>query len=210
MRCFLVKREKDHSLLFIILILTLFACMLFLSSKCEVRAEELDDYSNADLSQDERLNALELRLEELGYAVSDLGDSIVFINESETLEDEQRLAISDKLDLLILGINTLIDNDLIAVEKSVNDDALTAEYRLAVLESFKENGNAIDTLKQDTVSGNSVLTETFKTSQKEVVEVQKENISLFEEYQTYLLIFVGIVIGCIIASIFSRYLHNGK
>ena len=62
-----------------------FILSLFMSLSIEVQAAETSeesDYTQTDFEQDERLNSLELRLEELGYSINEVEQAIVLLQET--------------------------------------------------------------------------------------------------------------------------------
>lgn len=58
-----------------------------------VRAAENDE---ADYTTDERVNFLEIRLEELGYQINEMQTAIEALEASDIEAEENRLALSDK------------------------------------------------------------------------------------------------------------------
>ena len=190
-----------------IAVVMLFLCMPINANAMEVQ-EEL---SELELEQEKRLNALEIRLEEIGYLINDIKGTLEAIQTSELLEEEERLAISDKVDVLIIGVNDLINHEIeilgkydMAEATDAERQLLTEEYRVAVLESLATLNNITLQQYDSTVSGNTLISQLDEN----MTVNNEESRAAAEEYITYILIFAGIAIGCIIGSIFSRYIKH--
>lgn len=180
---FVVKKEKQEffedifPFVFFILVVIFFALSLFMCSSIEVHASETSeesDYTQTDLEQDERLNSLELRLEELGYAIDEVEQVIVALQEVDTSLEEQRLLISEQLELCIVALNDLINYSIEHLEKEDTAALLTEEYRTIVTTGIVTNETAMTTLNENTVSGNTIISN-FNDSVSENLQLTSEN-----------------------------------
>ena len=163
------QRESSFSLWFITFIIVFFIAMLFMS--LNVHAEE---ESTSDYTVDDRVNFLEIRLEELGYKINDMQTAIEALETADVTAEENRLALSDKLDLVIIALNNLIENNLELLQKQDNADLLTTEYRETVTTALTVNEEAVEVLNENTVSGNSLISD-FNTSVEENLQLVSES-----------------------------------
>lgn len=180
---FILEKKKNIFLedifpfLMLVFMVIFFVVTLFMCSGMKVYATETSsesDYTQTDLEQDERLNSLEIRLEEMGYSIDEVNRVIISLQEADTLLEEQNLLISEKLDLCIIALNDLVNY---SIEHLKNDDAaelLTEEYRTAVISGITTNETAMSTLNENTVSGNTIIS-TFNDSVSENLQLTSEN-----------------------------------
>lgn len=160
-------------------IVFLVACLVMCSG-LEVHAQEIDkeelddDYSQTDLEQDERLNSLEIRLEELGYIIDETSQSIILLQETDADLEQQRLELSEKLDLCIIALNDLINYSVEQLEKMDSSEVLTESYRTALLEELEANRLLVTDLNDNTVSGNMIISD-FNDSVSENLQLTSEN-----------------------------------
>ena len=127
---------------YIYLLVFLLSVLLFFFLSIPVHAEEIaEGESQTDTEQNERLNSLEIRLEELGYTINELQATIESVQTSELEEEQQRLVISEKLDLLIIGVRDLINY---SIESLTKQDNKGLRYRFLL----SGIGNAIPCGKQ--------------------------------------------------------------
>ena len=133
--------------------------------------------SAIDTEQNERLNNLEIRLEELGYQINDAGTAIESINVQLETAEAERLTVSQQLELLLIGINDEIEllNTVVTDTASV---ALGLEQSLPVIDTDMKQ------LNQLTVSGNASI-DAFSTSIK--TDMQNISETSIEEFNTTLL-----------------------
>ena len=192
-------------LAFLIIACGFFVACLFLSTKIEVHAQEItEEYTQTDLEQDDRLNALELRLEELGYTINDTTQAIELLQAADATQEGQRLEISAKLDLLLIALNDVVNYDIELLNKIDSSEVLTSEYRVQVNDSLKALRDTALLQSENTVSGNTLISNLDST----LTEGNETSNNLLEQYGTYILIFVGIVIGCLIGAIFARFIKH--
>ena len=180
---FVDKKEKQEffedifPFVFFILVVIFFVLSLFMCSSIEVHASETSeesDYTQTDFEQDERLNNLELRLEELGYSINEVEQAIVLLQETDTALEEQRLVISEKLDLCIIALNDLINYSIEHLEKDDSAALLTEEYRTTVTTAIETNEESMIKLNENTVSGNMIISN-FNDSVSENLQLTSEN-----------------------------------
>lgn len=158
-----------------------FVCLLLFSVPLVVHAEETVETTETetDLEQDKRLNNLELRLEELGYQINDAGTAIEAITSQM---EEERLSISQQLELLLIGVNdelTLLDSiQLSAIDITANlqqflpaisTDAITVRDDVKQLNALTVSGNASidsfsDSIKADMKNISEASIEEFNTT----------------------------------------------
>lgn len=167
-------------------------------------AEEITEETAMDTEQNERLNSLEIRLEELGYQINDITGTLEEVQTSELSEQEERLLISEKLDLVIVALNDLINYDIEILTKADNSEILATDYRVEVLDNFKQLNETTLQLSSDTVSGNSLVSQLDNTISDSNKSIEDSNIS----NSVYILATLGILIGAIIGSILARFLKH--
>lgn len=159
-----------------------FVLVFLFSVPLVVRAEETaEEITETDSEQNKRLNSLELRLEELGYQMNDTGTAIEAITSQL---EEERLTISQQLELLLIGVNdelTLLDS----VQLSVSDIADSLHQFLpAVSTDVVTVRDDVKQLNELTVSGNASINsfnDSIKTDMKNISETS------IEEFNTTLL-----------------------
>ena len=167
-------------------------------------AEEITEETAMDTEQNERLNSLEIRLEELGYQINEITGTLEEVQTSELSEQEERLLISEKLDLVIIALNDLINYDIEILTEADNSEMLTTDYRVEVLDNFKQLNETTLQLSSDTVSGNSLVSQLDNTISDSNKSIEDSNIS----NSVYILATLGILIGAIIGSILARFLKH--
>ena len=167
-------------------------------------AEEITEETAMDTEQNERLNSLEIRLEELGYQINEINGTLEEVQTSELSEQEERLLISEKLDLVIIALNDLINYDIEILTEADNSEMLTTDYRVEVLDNFKQLNETTLQLSSDTVSGNSLVSQLDNTISDSNKSIEDSNIS----NSVYILATLGILIGAIIGSILARFLKH--
>lgn len=167
------KKEKDKE--FDITIgLLIFIVLFFIALLCMSLNVHAEESPQTDYSVEDRVNFLEIRLEELGYQINDMQTAIEAIEAVNQTEEENRLALSDKLDLVIIALNNLIENDLELLQKQDDADLLTTEYRETVTTALTTNETAFEELNENTVSGNSLISD-FNTSVEKNMQLVSES-----------------------------------
>lgn len=191
------------------------------------------DYNNDDDTLNEirdRINALKERLEELGYQIDEDHEEITRINETLDGIEEEHLTINDKLDLLIIGLSDLIDlqtnfyADETENNETVNNMMLEQGVALDSINEHIDNieiviTDGMEQLHQDTVSGNSIISD-FDDHINENLQLQSaENIAEFNKTLTRTnyflsLLFWILVIGLaaalviVIVKVVSKVFYN--
>ena len=176
-------------------------------------AEEITEETAMDTEQNERLNSLEIRLEELGYQINEINGTLEEVQTSELSEQEERLLISEKLDLVIVALNDLINYDIEILTKADNSENLVTEYRVQVLDSFKQLNETTLQLSADTVSGNTLvsqLDDTVAKGNSDVLEINAQNDEIANTRFLAIIGVIGIAIGAIFGVIFSTWFKGRK
>ena len=176
-------------------------------------AEEIMEETAMDTEQNERLNSLEIRLEELGYQINEINGTLEEVQTSELSEQEERLLISEKLDLVIVALNDLINYDIEILTKADNSELLVTDYRVQVLDSFKQLNETSLQLSADTVSGNTLvsqLDDTVAKGNSDALEINAQNDEIANTRFLAIIGVIGIAIGAIFGVIFSSWFKGRK
>ena len=163
--------------------------------------QELEQTDNSTIEY--RVNALELRLQELGITLDDLIVRVEELGEEENLLEQLVTSINEQNNLVLTALNNLINNQNYQIE---NAPIEAYEAVTTIAESVAE-------LNLNTVSGNSLvsgLDQRMTESQEQTAEQHKENMESMNYALGAVLLFLGIVIGAVFALILSRYMKNGK
>ncbi len=163
--------------------------------------QELEQTDNSTIEY--RVNALELRLQELGITLDDLIVRVEELGEEENLLEKLLTSINEQNNLVLTALNNLINNQNYQIE---NTPIEAYEAVVTIAESVKE-------LNLNTVSGNSLvsgLDQRMTESQEQTAEQHKENMESMNYALVAVLLFLGIVIGAVFALILSRYMKNGN
>lgn len=163
--------------------------------------QELEQTDNSTIEY--RVNALELRLQELGITLDDLIVRVEELGEDEKLLEQLVTSINEQNNLVLTALNNLINNQNYQIE---NTPIEAYEAVVTIAES-------VDELNLNTVSGNSLvsgLDQRMTESQEQTAEQHKENMESMNYALVAVLLFLGIVIGAVFALILSRYMKNGN
>lgn len=163
--------------------------------------QELEQTDNSTIEY--RVNALELRLQELGITLDDLIVRVEELGEEENLLEQLVTSINEQNNLVLTALNNLINKQNYQIE---NTPIEAYEAVVTIAESVKE-------LNLNTVSGNSLvsgLDQRMTESQEQTAEQHKENMESMNYALVAVLLFLGIVIGAVFALILSRYMKNGN
>lgn len=169
--------------------------------KIEKAWAELEQTDNSTIEY--RVNALELRLQELGITLDDLIVRVEELGEEENLLEQLVTSINEQNNLVLTALNNLINNQNYQIE---NAPIEAYEAVTTIAESVAE-------LNLNTVSGNSLvsgLDQRMTESQEQTAEQHKENMESMNYALVAVLLFLGIVIGAVFALILSRYMKNGN
>ncbi len=177
--------SKDNSLernVFYMLLAVLIVVSVVISSTAVAHAEEIEDSETlTDSEQNERLNNLEIRLEELGYSVNEVRDSINAINERFELSEQERLEIRDQLDLIIIGLDDLCSY---SIEYLGNFDSAVAVSQTADTDTLSALNQIYDSsieLNENTVSGNAIVTAFGDNLKMDMQNISETSINEFNE-----------------------------
>lgn len=177
--------SKDNSLVrnvFYMLLAVLILVSVVISSTAVVHAEEIvESETLTDSEQNERLNNLEIRLEELGYSVNEVRDSINAINERFELLEQERLEIRDQLDLIIIGLDDLCTY---SIEYLGNFDSAVTVSQTADTDTLSVLNQIYDSsveLNENTVSGNAIVTAFGDNIKTDMQNISETSINEFNE-----------------------------
>lgn len=177
--------SKDNSLernVFYMLLAVLILVSVVISSTAVVHAEEIvESETLTDSEQNERLNNLEIRLEELGYSVNEVRDSINAINERFELLEQERLEIRDQLDLIIIGLDDLCTY---SIEYLGNFDSAATVSQTADTDTLSVLNQIYDSsveLNENTVSGNATITALGDNLKLDMQNISETSINEFNE-----------------------------
>ncbi|MCI7191126.1 MAG: hypothetical protein MR998_10925 [Lachnospiraceae bacterium] len=177
--------SKDNSLernVFYMLLAVLIVVSVVISSTAVVHAEEIvESETLTDSEQNERLNNLEIRLEELGYSVNEARDSINAINERFELLEQERLEIRDQLDLIIIGLDDLCTY---SIEYLGNFDSAVTVSQTADTDTLSALNQIYDSsveLNENTVSGNAIVTAFGDNIKTDMQNISETSINEFNE-----------------------------
>ena len=164
------------------LLAVLILVSVVISSTAVVHAEEIvESETLTDSEQNERLNNLEIRLEELGYSVNEVRDSINAINERFELLEQERLEIRDQLDLIIIGLDDLCTY---SIEYLGNFDSAVTVSQTADTDTLSALNQIYDSsveLNESTVSGNAIVTAFGDNIKTDMQNISETSINEFNE-----------------------------
>ena len=162
---------------------------------------ELEQTDNSTIEY--RVNALELRLQELGITLDDLLVRTEEMGEEDNLLEQLITAINEQNNFVLIALNNLINNQNYQIENTP----------IEAYEAVATIAESVDELNSNTVSGNSLvsgLDQRMTESQEQTAEQHKENMESMNYALVAVLLFLGIVIGAVFALILSRYIKNGN
>lgn len=162
---------------------------------------ELEQTDNSTIEY--RVNALELRLQELGITLDDLQVRAEELGEEDNLLEQLITSINEQNNLVLIALNNLINNQNYQIENAP----------LEAYEAVATIAESVDELNLNTVSGNSLvsgLDQRMTESQEQTAEQHEENMASLNYALVAVLLFLGIVIGAVFALILSRYLKHGN
>ena len=164
------------------LLAVLILVSVVISSTAVVHAEEIvESETLTDSEQNERLNNLEIRLEDLGYSVNEARDSINAINERFELLEQERLEIRDQLDLIIIGLDDLCTY---SIEYLGNFDSAVTVSQTADTDTLSALNQIYDLsveLNENTVSGNAIVTAFGDNIKTDMQNISETSINEFNE-----------------------------
>lgn len=175
-------------------------CSLPVHAQEEVaETQEINDSS-------ERLNSLELRVEELSQIVADIKISLEEIQTNEQLDQDYRISISAKLDTVSTALTSMLENDILVIQNEVDKQTTEETFRTSVLDYLWEEIEVTKKLlntsleqKETTVSGNSAIMTTLENNAE---SNQADNDNLLQG----IAIVAGVLIGCFATTVlFKRF-----
>ena len=175
-------------------------CSLPVHAQEEVaETQEINDSS-------ERLNSLELRVEELNQIVADIKTSLEEIQTNEQLEQDYRISISAKLDAVSTALTSMLENDILIIQNEADKQTTEETFRTSVLDYLWEDIEVTKKLlntsleqKETTVSGNSAIMTTLENNAE---SNQADNDNLLQG----IAIVAGVLIGCFATTVlFKRF-----
>ena len=160
-----------------------------------VETQEINDSS-------ERLNSLELRVEELSQIVADIKTSLEEIQTNEQLDQDYRSSISAKLDAVSTALTSMLENDILIIQNEADKQTTEETFSTSVLDYLWEDIEVTKKLlntsleqKETTVSGNSAIMTTLENNAE---SNQADNDNLLQG--------IAIVIGCFATTVlFKRF-----
>lgn len=164
-----------------------------------VETQEINDSS-------ERLNSLELRVEELSQIVADIKTSLEEIQTNEQLDQDYRSSISAKLDAVSTALTSMLENDILMIQNEADKQTTEETFRTSVLDYLWEDIEVTKKLlntsleqKETTVSGNSAIMTTLENNAE---SNQADNDNLLQG----IAIVAGVLIGCFATTVlFKRF-----
>lgn len=175
-------------------------CSLPVHAQEEVaETQEINDSS-------ERLNSLELRVEELSQIVADIKTSLEEIQTNEQLDQDYRSSISAKLDAVSTALTSMLENDILMIQNEADKQTTEETFRTSVLDYLWEDIEVTKKLlntsleqKETTVSGNSAIMTTLENNAE---SNQADNDNLLQG----IAIVTGVLIGCFATTVlFKRF-----
>lgn len=163
--------------------------------------QELEQTDNSTIEY--RVNALELRLQEMGITLDDLIVRVEDLTEEESLVEKLLTSINEQNNLVLIALNNLINNQNYQIEN----------FPVEAYETVTAIAESVDELNLNTVSGNSLvsgLDQRMTESQEQTAEQHQENMDSLNYALVAVLLFIGLVVGAIFALILSRYIKNGN
>lgn len=156
----------------VLIVAVCIVCFLLICPIVAHAEETSTDTAEESTSDDERINNLEKRLEELGYQISETKDSIVAIEDRLDLLEADHLSLQQELELLLIGMNDQLDLlNTISADLTASSALLSDHLPTVVMqgETLQEDTKS---LYQETVSGNTLVSDLGDS-----LKVDMENIS---------------------------------
>lgn len=171
-----------------------------------VHAQEKVEETQEINDSSERLNSLELRVEELSQIVADIKTSLEEIQTNEQLNQDYRISISAKLDTVSTALTSMLENDILIIQNEADKQTTEETFRTSVLDYLWEDIEVTKKLlntsleqKETTVSGNSAIMTTLENNAE---SNQADNDNLLQG----IAIVAGVLIGCFATTVlFKRF-----
>ena len=185
-------------------ILALSSVLLCSFCSLPVHAQETVEETQEDNDYSERLNGLEIRVEELSQTVADLKMSLEEIQTNEQLDEDYRVSISAKLDTVSTALTSMLENDILLIQNEADKQTTEETFRTSVLDCLWEDievtKKLLDTSleqKETTVSGNSAIMTTLENNAE---SNQADNDNLLQG----IAIVAGVLIGCFATAVLYK------
>lgn len=185
-------------------ILALSSVLLCSFCSLPVHAQEAVEETQEDDSYSERLNGLEIRVEELSQTVADLKTSLEEIQTNEQLDEDYRVSISAKLDTVSTALTSMLENDTLLIQNEADKQTTEETFHTSVLdylwEDIEVTKKLLDTSleqKETTVSGNSAIMTTLENNAE---SNQTDNDNLLQG----IAIVAGVLIGCFASTVLFK------
>lgn len=185
-------------------ILALSSVLLCSFCSLPVHAQETVEETQEDNDYSERLNSLEIRVEELSQTVADLKMSLEEIRTNEQLDEDYRVSISAKLDTVSTALTSMLENDILLIQNEADKQTTEETFRTSVLDCLWEDievtKKLLDTSleqKETTVSGNSAIMTTLENNAE---SNQADNDNLLQG----IAIVTGVLIGCFASAVLYK------
>lgn len=168
----------------VLIVAVCIVCFLLICPIVAHAEETSTDTTEESTSDNERINNLEKRLEELGYQISETKDSIVAIEDRLDPLEADHLSLQQELELLLIGLNDQLELlNTISADLTASSALLSDHLPTVVMqgETLQEDTKS---LYQETVSGNTLVSDLGDS-----LKVDMENISQksLEEFNKTLL-----------------------
>lgn len=198
-----------------VLLFLVFLLYFVLALSLSVKAQEQEEENETDAFQNERLNSLETRLEELGYIINDMENAIERIQESDTAQEQERLLLSDKLDLTLIALNDLVNYsiDLLGMTQEALLDSMTYQDSVNGMLSFLHSD--MESLNENTVSGNALISsmndslgEELNTASANSIQEFNHTLSKTNTLLSYLFVLLLFLLVMVVAVSIGLLLHH--
>lgn len=187
-------------------IITVLSVLMCSICSLPVHAQEKVEETQEINDSSERLNSLELRVEELSQIVADIKTSLEEIQTNEQLDQDYRSSISAKLDTVSTALTSMLENDILIIQNEADKQTTEETFRTSVLDYLWEDIEVTKKLlntsleqKETTVSGNSAIMTTLENNAE---SNQADNDNLLQG----IAIVAGVLIGCFATTVlFKRF-----
>lgn len=187
-------------------IITVLSVLMCSFCSLPVHAQEKVEETQEINDSSERLNSLELRVEELSQIVADIKTSLEEIQTNEQLEQDYRISVSAKLDTVSTALTSMLENDILIIQNEADKQTTEETFRTSVLDYLWEDIEVTKKLlntsleqKETTVSGNSAIMTTLENNAE---SNQADNDNLLQG----IAIVAGVLIGCFATTVlFKRF-----
>ena len=156
----------------VLIVAVCIVCFLLICPIVAHAEETSTDTAEESTSDDERINNLEKRLEELGYQISETKDSIVAIEDRLDPLETDHLSLQQELELLLIGMNDQLELLNTISTDLTTSSALLSDHLPTVVMQGETLQEDTKSLYQETVSGNTLVSDLGDS-----LKVDMENIS---------------------------------